>query len=121
MIAARPSTPEIGMPPAIDLATRDEVGLDAEVLHREHAAGAAEAGLHLVGDQHDAVLVADLAQAAQVLGAGRHEAALALHGLDDDRGHRLRRDARLQRALEVGQRDLGGVRAERYAFGNWTR
>ena len=64
MIAARPSTPEIGTPPAIDFATHDQVGLDAEVLHREHAAGAAEAGLHLVGDQHDAVLVADLAQAA---------------------------------------------------------
>ena len=44
------------------LGQRHQVGHDAVVLHREHLAGAGEAGLDLVGDQHDAVLVADLAQ-----------------------------------------------------------
>ncbi len=37
----------------------DQIGFDVEMLHREHAAGSAEAGLHLVGDEDDAVLVAD--------------------------------------------------------------
>ncbi len=46
------------------LGHRDEVGGDAVMLHREQLAGAGKAGLHLVGDQHDAMLVADLADAA---------------------------------------------------------
>ena len=37
----------------------DQIRLDVEVLHREHAARSSEAGLHLVGDEDDAVLVAD--------------------------------------------------------------
>ena len=37
----------------------DQVGLDARVLHREEPAGTAEPGLHLVGDEHDPVRVAD--------------------------------------------------------------
>ena len=50
----------------------DQVRLDAGILDAEHLAGAREAGLHLVGDQQDAVLVADLAQrlAAVRSGAG---------------------------------------------------
>src|SRR4029079_2336076 len=38
----------------------DDVGLDAVVLDGEHLAGAAEATLHLVGDEHDPVLTAAL-------------------------------------------------------------
>ena len=45
------------------LRDRDQVRLDAEVLDREEPAGAREPGLHLVADEDDAVLVADLAQA----------------------------------------------------------
>ena len=67
MISRLPITPEIGRPPRSTW-RRDQVGLDAGVLDREHAAGAAEAGLHLVGDQHDAVLVGDLAQPAHPRG-----------------------------------------------------
>ena len=63
----------------------DEVGLDAGILDAEHLAGAREAGLHLVGDQQDAVLVADRAQRLEQFGRRRMEAALALHRLDDDR------------------------------------
>ena len=59
-----------------------QVGLDAVVLHREHAPGAAEAGLHLVGDEHDPVLVADRAHAVDELLRRDDEAALALHGLE---------------------------------------
>ena len=47
------------------LRDRDEVGLDAEVLEPEEAAGAAEAGLHLVDDQHDPVRVAEAADAGR--------------------------------------------------------
>ncbi len=36
----------------------DQVGVHPRLLVREHRAGAAEAGLHLVDDEHDAVLVA---------------------------------------------------------------
>ena len=38
----------------------DDVGLDAEVLDREHLAGATEPALHLVGDEQDPVLAAPL-------------------------------------------------------------
>ena len=41
----------------------DDVGLDAVVLDGEHLAGAAEAALHLVGDEQDAVLAAALDEA----------------------------------------------------------
>ena len=80
------------------LRDRDQVGLDAEVLDREEAAGAPEAGLHLVADKDDAVLVADLAQALYELARGRDEAAFALHGLEHDRGDVLGRDERRESA-----------------------
>ena len=58
-------------PPAIDFATVDEIGLDVEVLHREHPAGAAETRLYLVGDEDDPVLVADLLQTLDELRRSR--------------------------------------------------
>ena len=104
MIAARPITPESGSPPAIDFATIIEVRLDVEVLHREHPTGPPEAGLHLVRDEDDAVLVADPAQALDELGRRRDEAALALLRLEDDRGDVLRRDVGHEQPLERGER-----------------
>ncbi len=90
--------------------------------------GAGKAALDLVGHQHDAVLVADLAQRLQEVGVGAVEAALALHRLDDDRGHPLRFQLGLEQRVEcvpgllqghavVGDRirqvvDAGGQRAE---------
>jgi hypothetical protein len=74
------------------------------VLDREQLPGAPEPRLHLVDDEHDAVLVADAPQPAHELDRGDDEAALALDRLDDERGHRLGRDLRDERALERGQR-----------------
>ncbi len=69
-------------------------GLLEKVFHREQLAGAAEAGLHLVGDEHDAVLVAQRAQPLHRLGLNDVEATLALDRLEDDCGH--------ARGLDVG-------------------
>ena len=107
MIAARPTTPESGSPPAIDFATIIEVRLDAEVLHREHPPGTTEAGLHLVRDQHDPVVVADAPQALDELRWRGQEAALALLRLEDDRGDVLGRDVRREHPLEGGERGRG--------------
>ena len=104
------------MPAAIDLAIVDQVGLDAEVLHGEHLARAAEAGLHFVGDHDDPVRVADLAETLDELLRGDDEAALALHGLEHDRRHLLGCHARLERPVqlvEVVEGDAVDLRGER--------
>ena len=70
MSSARPVTPAIGMPPPIDLPHTHEVGLDAVVLDAGRRAGAAHAGLHLVVDVEDAVLLAEgLERLREALGA----------------------------------------------------
>ena len=74
------------------------------MLHGEHLAGAREAGLHLVGDQQDAMLVADLAQRRHEVARRLVEAAFALHRLDDDGGHARRVDVGLEQPVERGQR-----------------
>ncbi len=63
----------------------EDVRLDAEVLEGPPAAGGAEAGLHLVEDEQELVLVGELAQPAEELGAEVVVAALALDRLDDER------------------------------------
>ena len=78
----------------------DQIGLDAAVLDGEHAPGAPEARLDLIGDQHDAVGVAHAAQASQQLGRCRVETAFAEHRLDDDGGDARRIDVRLEQLLE---------------------
>ena len=52
--------------------------------------GAADAALHLVGDQQDAVAVAQLPQGRQIAGRWNDVAALALDRLDEDGRHILR-------------------------------
>ena len=94
MISARPMHARERQPARDRLGDRHQVRLDAVVLHREELARAAEAGLHLVGDQDDPVLVADPAEAVDELGRSDDEAALALHRLEDDRGDLLGGDPR---------------------------
>ena len=84
-----------------------EVGLDVEVLHREHPGGPPEARLHLVRNQDDAVLVADPAQPLDELGGRRDEPALPLLRLEHDRGDVLRRHVRDEEPLERGERGSG--------------
>ena len=64
----------------------DQVGLEAPVLGGEEAAGAAEAGLHLVRDEERAVPAAELLGAREAVG-GRDPDALALDRLEDERGN----------------------------------
>src|SRR4051812_48354725 len=65
-------------PAAEGLAGDEQVGFDAPVLDRPHRAGASAAGLHLVVDVEDPVLVEQLLQALREIGCHRDEAALAL-------------------------------------------
>ena len=65
-----------------------DVGPDVEVLEAEPAAGPAEAGLHLVDHEQQAPLVAQAPHALEVVGVGRVDPALALHGLEQHRRHR---------------------------------
>ena len=92
------------------LRERHHVRLDPVVLDREELAGTREAGLHLVHDQHDPVLVADAAQPLHECLRRRHEPAFAELGLHDDRGDLVGGDVRHEELLELRQRGLG-VRA----------
>jgi len=64
---------------------------------QEAAPGAAEGGLHLVGDEERAVLRRELAQGLDERRRERAHAALALDRLDDDRGHVVPRQRARQR------------------------
>ena len=87
------------------LGDRHRVGHDPGVLERPHPAGPAVAGLDLVGDEQDPVLVAEGAQLAQERDRCRLVAALALDRLDEDRCHaRGRHDERGQPAERVHAR-----------------
>jgi hypothetical protein len=79
----------------------DDVGRQAVVLQREQPARAGETALHFVGDHHDAVLVAELANPLQEAGRHRHESAFSLNRLDDDRRHLRRVDLRGEREFEL--------------------
>ena len=68
------------------LGSQEDVRLHAPVFDGPHLAGPARARLDLVGDEQDAVLVADVAQALEEAVLGDEVAALALDRLDDDRG-----------------------------------
>ena len=76
-----------------------DVRLDAVVLQPEPAAGAAEAGDHIVGDEQHVVARADLTDAREVVRGRDDDAAGPLDRLGDERGDgigRLRAGWRLR-------------------------
>ena len=85
-----------------------EIGLDAPDVHGEPLAGAAEAAHDLIGDEHDAVLVADVAHALHVA-VGRDEDAVgADDGLEDEAGDVLRPLVH-DHFFELAQRHVDGL------------
>ena len=85
MISARPVTAESGSPSAMPLAVQIRSG-SMPSCSQANIAGAREAGLHLVGDEHHVVLAAPVQQCRQEAVGRDDEAALALDRFDDDRG-----------------------------------
>ena len=69
------------------------------MIEREHLAGPAHAGLDLVDDQHDAVLVADAAQLFNKRRRCRNVAAFALNDLENDARDFFGRRRRLEQTL----------------------
>lgn len=61
-----------------------DIRLYAEILEREHLAGAPEASHNLVADHHDAVVVADLAHSCEVALRGNDNAVGTGDGFHDD-------------------------------------
>ena len=83
------------------LAVDHQIGLDAEIFLRA-ARCEPEADEHLVQDQHDAALAADLAQLAQPVGVGRAVEAGAAAAVDQGRVAR-RVAVRMQRLQRIDQ------------------
>jgi len=85
------------------------------LLESEPAAGAPEAGHHLVADQDDAVAVGDLPHAGEVARRWHHDPSGPGHRLEQDARDRLR-PLRLDDPLQVMQRPgallLGSGRPE---------
>ena len=90
------------------LRERHDVGHDALVLEGVEGARASDAGLHLVEDQHRAGLGAEPAQLLQPAGRRDDDAALRLHGLDDD-GAGLVGDRAAQRGRVAEGQEANGL------------
>ncbi len=94
----------------------DQVGLGVPVLPGEPLPGAAETGHHLVGDPHDAELVADRPQPVEVAGR-RHEDAVRADDRFEHDGCDLVGAFHHDGVAQVGERPLGflfgRVRVER--------
>ena len=76
-----------------------QIGGNTVVLHGKHLAGAGKTGLHFVGNQHDAVFIAQGAQPLHRLGLDGVETALALHRLKNNRRHTAGLDVALEQLL----------------------
>ena len=91
MTASVASTAAIGWHAGGDaLAHQQDVGLEVPELGGEHRAAAAEAGLHLVEDQHPAEPAAEAGEPLPERRRRRQDAALADDGLDEHAGDLLR-------------------------------
>ena len=87
------------------LGEADEVGGDVPVLDGEPLAATTESRHHLVGDEHDAVLVAHGAHALEVAGRRNQDAVRAHDALEHDGRHGLR-PLHHERVAQVLQRAL---------------
>ena len=91
--------------------------MNASVLDGEPFAGAGDSALYFVGDQQNAVLVADAAQFLHENGGRYHVSAFALNRLNEHGGHFFRRQNRLEQLVfQVGsaaQGELLGIHAFR--------
>ena len=83
----------------------DEVGLSRPILPGKPLTGAAKTAHDLIGDPHDAVLVAQGAQALEITGRWHEDARRADHGLEQDRTDGARA-LKLDDLLEMLQRAL---------------
>jgi hypothetical protein len=103
-------------PPPSALPRIEAVGPDAVVVAREHGAGAAEAGLHLVADQQDAARACRSRARAPGSRRADDDPGLALDRLDQER-RGVRRDRRLERrgVAERNADEAGRERAEAVA------
>ena len=117
MTSARPVTPASGRPPPRVFPGDEQVGLDAPMLDRPHRPGAAAAGLHLVVDVEDPVVVEQLLEPLREVGRHRDEAALALHRLEHRAGDGVRIDVSLEEPLQPGDRSSLGDAADGYGTG----
>src|SRR5450830_1663175 len=79
-----------------------QVGSHAHLFHGEERTGTAGTGLHFVGDQQDAVLVAQFTQALHEGFRRDVETAFALHWLDDDGSDITRLGIVLEDAFDAG-------------------
>ncbi len=87
------------------------------MLNSEHLAGAGKTALHLIGDQQNAMFVADRAQRRQQFRRRRDETAFTLHRLDDDGRHLGRIDIGLEEKFQCLQR----IRNRDLAIRVWKR
>ena len=85
----------------------DEVGHDALVVGGEPVAGAAEPGLHLVGDEQDALLGAPVGDLLHEARRGHDEPALALDRLEDDGRRVVLADLGVHEVDELRERLVG--------------
>jgi len=85
------TTPPTGIVARVGaLGERDQVRRHVPAVDGEPLAAAPEAGHDLVADHHDGVFVAERAHASQIPVRWNQNAIRADHGLEDDRGHRVR-------------------------------
>src|ERR1700687_3691609 len=90
-----------GHAPAERFRHGDQVRLHAEVFAGKPFAGTRKTRLHFVSDEENPMLAANLLQEHEVILRRNDEPAFAKDRLRDDRGHRLRRYAALERVLEM--------------------
>jgi hypothetical protein len=87
------------------------------VLERKPRSGASGAGLHFVEHEQPLVLIADPAQAGQVIGMTDLDAALALDELDQDRDHVAVTCRDAPHRFEVVERHAHEAREQRFETG----